>query len=237
MCNSFTFHRVTNQCRFFDRRSAPRFLRQHGNKDYYVLKASKCIPVEHSAGVLGDDEWGMMDEYTEHRAQHDDDDDNDDDRYGSFFARGPTPIHYDFHLRRSATSVADLDALPDDSSDEDDGAHDDPESSFAVAIVFIVVFVACSLAMAIGVSVVHAKTQKDAARDVTLGGSIQHSEGEPSEPGESVSVSWDQRALDGVAGLVAELGCDTELVQPRSSVPVDTASSEVGYEICASSIA
>ena len=208
MCNSFTFHRVTNQCRFFDRRSAPRFLRQHENKDYYVLKASKCIPVEHSAGVLGDDEWGMMDEHTEHRAQYDDDDDNDDDRYGSFLKRGPTPIHYDFHLRRSAPSVED--ALPD----EDAGAHDVPEPPSTLAIVCIVVFVACSLAIVIGGFVVHTKTQNDAPRDVTLGGSSQHSKAEPSEPTGSVSVNWDQRALDGVAGVAAELGCATELVQP-----------------------
>lgn len=187
-----------------------------------MLKKAKCIPVGQvgQLSVLGDDDM-MDDDYTEHRAQDDDDDYSDDDNLqlaSSFIGRHRPPIHYDFHLRptawRSAPSVED--AL----ADEDDGAHDDPESSFTVALVCILVVVACSLAMTIGVYAVHAKRQNDAARDGTLGSSSQHSEAEPSEPAGSVSVNWDQRALDGVAGVVAELGCDTELVQPQSNVPV-----------------
>ena len=75
----------------------------------------------------------------------------------------------------------------------------------------------------------------DRVRERALGGSNQYPEAEPSEPTVSVSVNWDPQALDGVAGLAAELGCATELVQPQSKVPADTALSEVGYEMCASS--
>ena len=229
MCSSFTFAaEMGNQCRFFARRSYPKFLKPHANKDYFVLKASTCIPVGNWADVLGQDDDG----YVEHRAGEADDDYNDDEPYSRFFGRAATPTRYDFRLR-GTTGSGGLASAKGPLVDEDENREPD----YTVPIVCAVVSVAV-LTLTVTALFGYAKKHNDAAsqvmsQDFTLSGSSRHSE---TNLAASVSVDWDQQARVGVAVGAAELGCDTELVQPQCTVSAVTASSELARDDTSSTV-